>query len=322
MNTKRYMLAAGLLLMLIPCLLNAAKYAGEVFYMSPGVANQALGNTGLTNEGSASAAWWNPALLALQSSHKVELMHAEQFEGLMQFNHISTVIGNQNRFGLVITHIGIDDIKLTALENDSLPPSANNQPVIKGKPVNNNDLMLYFGISRTLRNNLHMGVTPKLAYRNLAKKQGFGFGADLGFLWDINQVLRLGVVGKDFLSTHIIWENGTKESVIPSVHTELGYRTAVTSHEIPLHLTVGVESLLEGRKEAATISTGSYSADFHAGLAVLPIPQLQVMTGYDTDAFTAGMGVYIRKLSIEYAVKLASQDDLGYSQRISAGWKW
>jgi len=321
MKLKTYIILLGLALLSLPVMLCATKYAGEIFYMSPGVANQAMGNTGFTNEEAISAAWWNPALLDLKGSKGIELMHAEQFEGLMQFNHISAILGTQNRIGLVITHIGIDNIALTRLENDSLPPSATNQPYVY-KKVNNNDLMAYFGISSSCRDNLHFGITPKLAYRSLAEKTGFGFGADLGLLWEINPKLKLGLVTKDFFTTQVIWENGTNEIVYPSANLELGFRTVVSAKAIPVQINLGMESLLESRKEAATLDAGIFSADFHAGMSVMPVPQVKLMAGYDIDSITAGLGLYIRKLAIEYAIKPGSQDDLGFSQRISAGWRW
>ncbi|MFO7660000.1 MAG: hypothetical protein R6V77_03720 [Candidatus Cloacimonadaceae bacterium] len=318
---KTYIILLGLAALCLPGVLSADKYAGEIFQMSPGVANQAMGNTGYTNAEAISAAWWNPALLALKGDKGIELMHAEQFEGLMQFNHISAILGSEHRLGLVITHIGIDDIAITGLENDSLPPSATNPPQVL-KRVNNNDLMAYFGIATSTRDNLHIGVTPKLAYRSLAEKTGFGFGADLGMLWQMSSKLRLGAVAKDFFTTQIFWENGTNESVYPSAHVELGFETKVSSKAIPVIIRLGAETLTESRKEAATLDAGIFSADFHAGIAVLPIPQIKLMAGYDIDSITAGLGIYLKKLAVEYAIKPGSKDDLGTSQRISAGWRW
>ncbi len=321
MKSKLYIVLLVAVIGIVPSLFSADKYAGEIFYMTPGVANQAMGNTGYTNEDAASATWWNPALLSLKGSNGLELMHAEQFQGLMQYNHISAIWGKQNRMGLVITHIGIDDIGLTRLENDSLPPSAGNRPYV-WKKTNNNDLMAFFGISRSLNERLHFGITPKLAYRSLAEKTGYGFGADLGMLWQMNNSLRLGVVAKDFFSTNVVWENGTQESILPSLDAELGLRTVVSKRQMPVYVSLGLETQTDGREEAATFNAGFMSGDIHAGIAVMPIPAVKLMAGYDVDNVTAGLGLYIKKLSIEYAFKNGSQDDLGYSQRIAAGWRW
>lgn len=321
MKLKRYILLGILPALLLPVMLNADKYSGEIFQMAPGVANLAMGNTGYTNPDNIAASWWNPALLALPGAKGVELMHSEQFEGLMQFNHFAAVLGSRNRLGMVITHIGINDIALTGLENDSLPPSPDNQPYIR-KTVNNNDLMAYFGIAASQSENLYLGITPKLAYRSLAGKYGYGFGADLGLLWTISDKLTAGAVAKDFFTTQVFWQSGSQETVYPSAHLELGYNTTLPVRKIPLQIRLGAESLLEGREEAATVSAGILSADFHLGLAVQPIPQLKAMAGYDIDAPTAGLGIHVKSLSLEYAVKFSSDDDLGMSQRIAAGWRW
>jgi len=314
-------LCLGLILLLLPVAGQAAKYAGEIFWLAPGVENQAMGNTGLTNERSAALVWWNPALLALEGSNALELMHAEHLDGLVQYNHLAAVWGGQNRLGTVITHIGIDDIALTRLEHPELPLSNNNRPVI-WKTVSNNDLMAFVGISRSLREHLHLGVTPKLAYRSLAGKSGYGFGADVGMLWEITPSLRLGNVLRDCFTTQIVWQNGTWESVLPALHSELGYTFKVSAKEIPVQAVLGVETLSEGRQTAATVAIKPFSLDLHAGLSVQPVPELKLMTGYDADAFTTGLGLQLKQFNLNYAFRLGPEDGLGNTHRISAGWHW
>lgn len=320
------------MLLSIAPLLHADKYAGEIFYMTPGVSHLAMGNTGVTDQSSLSAAWWNPALLAVPGMQGIVGMHAEEFEGLMQLNQLSYVWGGektssgspyrlQNRMGLVITHIGIDDIALTKLENDTLTISPTNRP-FTWKKSSNNDLMAYFGVGISNRPNLFFGITPKLAYRNMAENTAYGFGADLGMLWMITPDLKLGTVLKDFVTTQLIWQNGTTEKSLPSLHPEISYQLSVSPKHIPVQLALGAEILSESRKAAASLDMGPFSADLHAGLGISPIPELKLMTGYDADAFTAGVSLMLKHLMLEYAIKPGSQDDLGYSQRVAAGWKW
>ena len=80
--------------------LNAEKYAGEIFQISPGVQNQAMGNTGLTYSSSLAEGWWNPALLAISDDNGVEVMRVEHFEGLMQQNQFSVIFGSKTRTSL------------------------------------------------------------------------------------------------------------------------------------------------------------------------------------------------------------------------------
>jgi hypothetical protein len=303
----------------------AEKYAGEIFYLSPGVDNLAMGNTGVTNSASLSAGWWNPALLTLMPNRGLELMHAEEFEGLMQVNHLGFIWGEDgqklSRMSLVITHIGIDDIALTKLENDSLPPSDTNRPYT-WKKTDNNDLIATFGFGYHYLDKLHMGLSPKLAYRSLASKSGYGFGADLGILWDATSKMRIGMTVRDCFSTQVIWENSTVESVKPSFHPEADFRLNVSKRQIPVRLAAGLELMEENRDEAAALALGEVSADLHAGLSVQPIPALTLMTGLDAGNFTAGLGISYQRFLLNYAYKTASEDDLGYSQRISAGYRW
>ena len=166
----------AILILALAALLGATKYAGEIFQLSSGVQNQAMGNTGLTYGNSLAAGWWNPALLAEPGFSGVELMRVEHFEGLMQQNQLGAVFGTKTRTSLQINHLGIDEIKLTQLENPADSLSNANRPEV-WKTVGNHDVIVYGSLARSLRGNLHLGLTPKLAYRSLAENSGFGIGA-------------------------------------------------------------------------------------------------------------------------------------------------
>jgi len=301
--------------------LNAAKYAGEIFQMAPGVAHQAMGNTGLTWSQTMSAAWWNPALLSSSSHQGAELMHVQHFNGLMQQNQVSAILGSRNRTGIVINHLGIDRIKLTKLENPADTLSNANRPIV-WNTVSNNDFILYVGLSRRIGNGFSVGLTPKLAYRSLAGNNGYGFGADIGLLTELEMGLSFGANLRDFFSTQILWENGTHEIAIPNLDLETAYRFAVFNGDVPVHLALRSQIHAEDREEAATTSFGVFSADFHAGLCVQPIPQLLVMGGYDIDSVTAGIGLRLSRFMVDFAWRDSSPDGLGSSQRVSMGLLW
>ncbi len=311
-----------LVLIVLHCMpLAATKYAGEIFQLSPGVSNQAMGNTGLTYSGSLAAGWWNPALMALSGNNGVELMRSEHFEGLLQQNQLSLIFGGKTRTSLQINHLGIDKIKLTELEDPSDTLSNENRPVI-WKTVGNNDIILYASLARSLGSHLHLGITPKLAYRNLAENSGFGFGADLGLLWEAGSGFEAAANLRDFFSTQIIWENGTHEVAIPNLDLELGYGFSPFGKSIPMHLALRSQIYAEDRGEASNFSTGIFSTDLHGGIIVQPIPELNVMAGWDVDSFTAGLGVNYRNLGLDYAWRNGSPDALGSSQRLSLNYKW
>ncbi len=298
--------------------LQATKYAGEIFAISPGVLSTAMGGTGLTYRDSFAAGWWNPALLAGEPDTGLELMHSQHFEGLLKQNQLSLIIGSKIRSSLTFNHLMIDKIKLTKLENPADTLSNENRPII-WKTISNQDFILSLGLARQLKETLALGISPKLAYRSLAQNSGYAFGADLGLLWQSTEKLSLAANLRDFFSTQVLWENGTHELVAPNLDLELGY-SWVLLDKFPAHL--ALRSELQATETEATFSSSQLSADLHAGLMLQPIPNLRLLTGYDADAFTAGLGISYQRLGLNYAFRNGSQDDLGYSQRISASFQW
>ncbi len=314
-RTTKLIISLWLLLSALPLL--GTKYAGEIFAISPGVLSTAMGGTGLSYQDSFAAGWWNPAILALEPDTGMELMHSQHFEGLLKQNQLSAIFGSKTRTSLTINHLLIDKIKLTKLENPADSLSNDNRPIV-WKTISNQDLIVNAGFARQLGKTMFLGISPKLAYRSLAEKSGYAFGADLGFLWQGTAKLALGANLRDFFSTQVLWDNGTHELVIPNLDLEIGYEMHL--RRMPVHF--AVRSELRPEEQSATFTTKGFSADLHAGLAVQPLPNLKILGGYDSDALTAGLGLNYQRFGLNYAFRNGSEDDLGYSQRISATYKW
>lgn len=314
----KYIQITVLLLMLLSSL-GATKYAGEIFAFSPGVANQAMGGTGLSFTASPAAGWWNPALLAANSPAGIELMRSEHFEGLLSQNQLSLSFGNASSIN--INHLAIDKIKLTKLENEDEALSNDNRPYV-WKTVTNQDLILSASFARSLSERIFVGISPKIAYRDLAEHSGYGFGADLGALWASGKGLAMGLNLRDFFGTQILWESGEHEIALPNLDLEASYGFELLKYDIPVLITLRAQAFPEERGEASNLSSSGLSADLHAGLMLQPIPQLSLMTGYDVDSFTAGLGLKIKALGLNYAFKAKAYDSLGYTQKISLLYSW
>ena len=166
------------MVLLIVSVLSAEKYAGEIFRMGAGVRNFALGRTRVSDYKSPAIAYWNAALLQKVENNSVSFMHSEEFDGMLKYDIVTAVWGNESKLGLVVSRIGINDIPLTKLYDPSQPISENNMPYVY-KTVDDSDYIVYFGISRKLADKLVLGITPKFAYCTLAEESGYGFGDDL-----------------------------------------------------------------------------------------------------------------------------------------------
>ena len=295
--------------------LSATKYAGEIFRMGSGVRNFALGNCGISDVDAYGLAYWNPALIAKTEGNKFELMHAEEYMGLLTYDTFSAIWNKQ--FSVVITRIGIDDIPLTKVPNDTLEVGFDNRPY-KYKSVNNSDFVVYLGFYRKI-GNYHIGLTPKFAYRHLAEENGFGFGADISSFYEFLDNLLIAFKIRDFFSTQILWGNGTHEIVNPGFDLESNYKFLMPLINLNSQVLAGTEIHTDGRKETATIAAGFLSFDFHFGLEVNLHKNADVYFGYDVDNFTTGLSLKIKnKWKINYSFEQDSED-LENSHRISIG---
>ena len=305
-----------ILILLITVNLAATKYAGEIFRMGAGVRNFALGNTGVSDANSFGLAYWNSAFLFDVTENKFELMHSEEYAGLLNYDTASAIWGKENKFSLVLTRIGIDDIPLTKLNDPNGTISGSNRPY-KYKSVNNSDLVAYFGLARKFGKYI-IGFTPKMAYRNLAEESGFGFGADISTYFKIKEI-NFGFKIRDFFTTQILWANGTHEIVNPGFDLEANYGFTIPVISRKSRIFVGLENHLEGRDTAAKIALGPLSFDYHFGYEINMHRTVDLYLGYDIEHFTSGMSLNIRSWLINYAFE--QDPDLENSHRVSIGFK-
>ncbi|KQC07200.1 MAG: hypothetical protein APR54_01170 [Candidatus Cloacimonas sp. SDB] len=316
LKMKKIIILTAIILSIMISNLNADKYAGEIFQMGAGVRNFALGNCGVSDVGSFGFAYWNAALLNEVKENRFELLHAEEYMGLLTYDTFSAIWGKDQKLSLVLTRIGIDDIPLTKLTDPEQPLSFQNRPY-KYKSVNNSDLVLYLGIARKV-GKYNLGFTPKLAYRNLAEESGFGFGADLSAYFRIRQNCLLGVKIRDFFTTRILWANGTHEFVNPSFDIEANYSFLLPFFKSDAKIFLRMEIFTEGRKEAASVSLKPLSMDPHLGMLLVINNYVDVLLGYDIDNLTSGILLQYKKWMINYGIELDTE--LENSHRLSLGY--
>lgn len=315
---KKHLILISLLVLCIAHL-PATKYAGEIFGFSPGVKNQAMGNTGLTLADFHSSGWWNPALLADAKLNGIELRHSEMFAGLLSQNQITLRLDKASAIN--INHLLIDKVKLTRLEDENSPISNDNRPYV-WKSVSNQDIIITGSFARSINPRLALGLSPKIAYRRLAEHSGYGFGADMGAYLSLGKGFALGANLRDFFGTQILWESGNHEIAVPNLDLELGFEQRFGKREMPLHIALRSRIIPEERGEASSISSQALSADLHAGMMLQLIPSLALMAGWDVDSFSSGIGLKIQNWGLDYAIKGSGRDGLGFSHNISANYQW
>ncbi len=151
---------------------------------------------------------------------------------------------------------------------------------------------------------LAWGVSTTGFYKNfLHVDGGQGYGATLtpGLMWRLKHNVILGLVVKDMLNMQH-WDTGTTEQVHPEIR--LGVCFEVFDD---LLLSVEARQKMDNR----------YQPTFHAGTEWSLLHYIRLRAGFSEDRFSAGCGIYLTHLSIQYAYMGDISDGIGDSHRVS-----
>ncbi|MGB2696922.1 MAG: PorV/PorQ family protein [Candidatus Zixiibacteriota bacterium] len=317
MNLKKTTLILILLIICLSPSLFAAMYAGE--FMTLGVGGKALGMGGAfaAIADDASAGYWNPAGLFQLKKKELLLMHSETFGSLLNHDFISYVIPRKKEtstsaFGFNLMRLGGDGIKITELPNPNLPPSESNKPYVVDEK-SHSDYVFSFSYSRKIKPNLALGGNAKLIYRDIAGESAYGLGMDLGILAYLSSSFTLGASLLDASTTFLAYDNGTKESIYPTLKT--GSRFSQNFKNFIFTIAFDSDFRFEGRDYAAQLNFEDFSADLHYGVEINYLQKVALRLGSDQGDFTYGFGLYTEKLGADIA--FLDHDELDTSYRIS-----
>jgi hypothetical protein len=284
-----------------------AKYAGE--FMSWGVGGRALamGGASVALANDVTAAYWNPAGLMQLQYPEIGLMHEQIYGGFMNQNYgaVAWPIGARYTLALSVTRFGIDDIPDTrgALidlnGNGVLDPNERlNYDAIQY--FNTADWAAYLTYAFRMNENIALGVNLKLIRRDLADASATGVGFDIGARYAVTQRFTLGAAVQDVTTTLIAWNTGTNDLVSPTLKVGGAYRLEMAGGAITP--TVDVDIRGENRQTAAFTHVGPVSIDPHLGLEYQFQQLFALRLGMnDKQMFTAGAGVHLPKLYLDYA---------------------
>jgi hypothetical protein len=291
-----------LILIILPLLLGATKYAGEFQELGVGGRACAMGGIGVAQYTDPSVIYFNPAG-SYYTGRSALIMHAENFAGAVRNEFGSVIIPKGNMtFGFGLQYLSVGDIKLTQLQ-DSTPPSGSNPP-IPYDTVGTKDLVLYINAAKG-NEWLSYGANVKVFYRDLAVITGYGGGVDLGITLNLEH-LNAGFAVRDFILSPMIWSNGTKETIVPKI--SFGVAPVISLDKIYSVITFGCDIVKPVDLEGFDLNLGIEWAykDLVFGRA-----------GIYRGDYSLGMGLNYKWFSLDYA--FVTHSELDNSNKFSGG---
>lgn len=183
----------------------APKYSNEFLAIGVGARSLGMANaqTGITED--VTAAYWNPAGLAYQSSDiQVGLMHNEYFAGIAKYDYagFSMKLDTASTVGFSVIRMGIDDIPNTIDLYDN-QGNINYNRITRFSAA---DYAMMFSYARKSKiKGLSYGANVKIIYRQIGSfAKAYGFGLDVGVQYRLKKWY-FGAMGRDITSTFNAW---------------------------------------------------------------------------------------------------------------------
>lgn len=322
------------------------KYAGEFLKFGLGVREMALGGAVISEPSPVVAHYWNPAALTQNASLSGGLMHTEEFAGVLTLDHFALAVPAKGEYyyGFGYFRIGVDDIPdtrdaLLDLGTDGLGPgddgytgpdadgTEGNGKLDSGERLDYGEFgtfgasenVAFFSMAKQLRSKLQVGGTLKVIYRSLGDDKAYGLGFDIGALYRLTPRINLAAVFTDATTTFMLWNDGEREIVAPSL--KLGSSAHYALKKLPLKFnpSLGADILFEGEENSADLTLGGVVIRARLGMELIYKDVLAIRAGRDDLGNPqVGLGLNTAVGSFDYGLGLGgSYTEFGSSHRVA-----
>ena len=299
----------------------ADKYAGDFMSIGGGARALGMGGAFAAVADDASSLYWNPAGISGFDKRQALFMHAEQFGDLLNYNFAALVIPvsswlspeREASLGVALVHLGAPDIIVTNglnyEERNGVPgfqPEEGDRLIydVASLPKEGSNDFALFGSFALKTGYGRVAGTLKLLYSDqIAGYSATGIGVDLAYLRRdvLTRGIDVGVKLQDITGTYIGWSTGTVDFVAPSVKLGLAYRLSVPSLNASFVFATDGDIYFEDRRRASQFWVERLSTDLHLGGEVTFQERVMVRGGLDAGNPTAGAGLRIGIVGLDYA---------------------
>lgn len=308
-----------------------AKYSGDAFSLGVGARGLAMGGAVIAGPFDGTASYWNPAGMNYLSYRHIAAMHAETFGSLLNHDYLAYIDARPKEtatikaFGFYFYYLGGGGIKITSLNQY-------NRPYVV-REESHADILLAGSVSGKIGKRFDVGVTAKVIYRDIGTESGQGLTLDAGALYQFSKSVRLGLMITDATTGFIrygggsIIETSDSTSIETKSNTESIYPTVKPGiliekfhNDFSARIAASGDIKFEGLKAAAQYWSGGVSLDTHYGLEIGYKELVFGRTGLDIGRFTAGAGIDVKNLTIDFAY--LHHDELDETFRVSGGYRF
>ena len=355
----RKILIAAIFIVFSIC--SGSKYAGEFLSVGAGARGLGMGGAFCAVVNDATAGYWNAAGLYLINGQEAQFMHSERFGGIVMYDYLGYGRSDGTTgYGASLFRTDVGDIANTnnlpfydtgsdgvfGVDGTGEPGDAGNDdydPVTNPDGTEGNgtwdageeieydegmitygsgvDWALYLSWSRKLNSVLSVGASAKVVQRGLMDNSAFGLGPDIGIRYQPSEAFSAGLNLQDISGTHLFWNTGSTESILPTVKLGVAFRWPISKFATVATIAADGDFRFEGREYSAQYHFSGVSLDTHIGAEFLIKDLVALRIGSAEGSMTAGMGLQFslinHPVSLDYAY--LSHQALDATHRMSLG---
>jgi hypothetical protein len=296
---------------------NEGDYSSEVLNIGVGARALGMGGAFVGAASDSTAAYWNPAGLALVDDVEVATIHATK-SGIQSYDFVNCAVNTHKAGTYAISYI--------RLATGDIPYTTADSPDVKGYFDYADNVLLLSGGWHVMKN-FAFGISAKLLRSGTSGAYGSsatGYGADLGFLYKPVRQLGIGLSIRDFTGgSYMKWTDSPSQptyKINPSMKvgasytTELGKRVVSQGTKIPV-------STLSVNFDVDTLYLSKGLNTSHLGFEYWYRQFAALRGGFQTDGFnfnkdyftpTFGVGVWVYLFEIDYAFAKYEISDTSY----------
>ena len=299
--------------------INVVSYGWEVFDRNADSRSLALAQSSVAypiqNPGTILL---NPAL-SLNYNNMISLTHQSRMSGISNSELIGfdKYINDSSWVSMIMLYEGVDGIPDTraALLDWGLDGvfgtfdvGEGNGTLDEGERLDVDNIRFFsqnifglYGAHSKIFNNWRIGIGLKLILHAIDREFGIGAGLDIGAFRSFNNI-GVGLIMKNIPSSGLIWESGSVEVSVPSIHFGLHHRFIFSKYNLEINSMFKSSILSLDRTIDAELIAGVIPMEFSTGFEVMLKKKLFFRFGmFQRGAFASGIGLNWNDLIVDYA---------------------